>query len=106
VFIARHDFGVINRGGTAFLLKYYAKTGPQLGQPAWNLPSGKKSLKLDLVPSAKGDQISVKVLWQGKPLEGAEYTVARPGKGDVEGKTRESGVFTFAAGEPRKSATT
>lgn len=100
VFVATHDFGVIERGGTAFLLRYFAKTGPQLGQPAWNLPASKKSLELDLIPSRKGDQVAVEVLWQGKPLEGAEYTVARPGQDDVEGKTAKSGRFVFTAGEP------
>lgn len=98
LFVATHDFGVLDRGGSKFLLRYFAKTGPDVKSPAWKIDTG-KSLALDLVPEQDGDQIAVKVLWNGKPVKGAEFNVARPGKGDVEGKTDESGTFTFEAGE-------
>lgn len=99
LFVAMHDFGVMERGGTPFLLRYFAKTGPQAGQAAWKANTSKR-LSLDLKPQAKGNQVQIQVLWQGQPVAGAEYTVARPGKDDVEGQTDVSGTFQFAAGEP------
>ncbi len=98
VFVAKHDFGVIERGGKAFLLRYYAKTGPAANRRSWQINTGKQ-LALDLIPEQKEGQIAVLVQWQGKPAKGAEYIVARPGKGDVEGTTDETGKFTFKPGE-------
>ncbi|MCA9067350.1 MAG: DUF1668 domain-containing protein, partial [Planctomycetaceae bacterium] len=99
VFVATHDFGLMERGGTPFLLRCFAKTGPQAGQSAWKANTSKR-LALDLHPQAQGKQVKIQVLWQGKPVKGAEYTVALPGKDDVKGETDESGSFEFAAGEP------
>ena len=98
LFVATHDFGVLDRGGSKFLLRYFAKTGPDVKSRAWKIDTG-KSLALDLVPEQNGDKIAVKVLFNGKPVEGAEFNVARPGKGDVEGKSDKAGTFTFEAGE-------
>ncbi len=98
LFTAQHDFGVMNRGDSTFLLRYFAKTGPKAGESAWKIKT-QKQLALDLVPTRKGKQITVQVLWKGKPAVGAEYNVARPGKDDVEGKTEAAGTFTFEPGE-------
>ncbi len=96
--MATLDFGVIERGGKTFLLRYFAKTGPDVSRRAWKIKA-EKPLELDLVPERQGDQIAVKVLWQGRPAPGAEYNVARPGKDDAQGKTDENGTFTFQPGE-------
>ena len=88
----------MERGGKTFLLRYFAKTGPNPSRRAWQIDTTKR-LELDLIPEQAGEEVKVRVLWQGKPAAGAEYNVARPGQGDVEGKTSESGAFTFTPGE-------
>lgn len=98
IFTATRDFGVTKRGESTFLLRYFAKTGPEVGHKAWKTDT-QKQLALDLVPQRKGSNIAVKVLWKGQPAKGAEFNVARPGMGDVQGKTDETGTFTFVPGE-------
>ncbi len=107
IFTATQDFGVMERGGSKFLLRYFAKTGPNLGRPVWKTDT-QKHLALDLVPEQKGSEVAIKVLWQGQPASGAEFNVGRPGLEDVKGLTDDSGTFTFGrrsggAFHPRES---
>ncbi len=99
VFGARKDFGVMTRGDSTFLLRYYAKTGPSIDASAWQANTRKK-LALDLVPSREADKIQVTAFWQGKPAKDVEVTVARPGADDIKKQTDKQGQITFAFGKP------
>lgn len=100
LFVLKHDFGVISRGGNTFLLRYYAKTGPRAGSEVWSRIHSGKQLALDLVPAVSGKKVTVKVLWQGKPVAGAEVKVAAGGMDDIEATTDKAGQITFKIGEP------
>jgi len=96
MFVLRHDLGVMERGGAKFLLKYYGKTGPALGDPAWQKIDCGKQIDLDLVPEAVGDQIRVTAKWNGKPASGAQFVVAGPGLAkDFEANADERGQASF-----------
>eukprot|EP00913_Durusdinium_trenchii_P028324 g26552.t1 len=100
LFVLKHDFGVISRGGKTFLLRYYAKTGPQLGSSVWKKTNSRKQLALDLVPVFDGKQVRVKVLWQGKPAAGSQVKIAAGGMGDIDAATDKAGTVSFAIGKP------
>ena len=90
------DYGVISRGGQPFLLQYYAKTFS--GHEAWKTSTA-KSLKLDIVPELKSDELTLTVLWEGKPLPNAEVVV-EGGIEFIEGKADEAGRFTCKVPDP------
>lgn len=73
-----HTYGVITRGDSQFLLKYYAKAFPQKSQGAWNKISCSKELSLEIVPILKGEEATLQVNWNGKPLAGAELKIIGP----------------------------
>jgi uncharacterized GH25 family protein len=87
-------YGVVTRGKEPFLLTYYAKA--IVGMKAGDAPAAEfleqrfASLKLDVVPllGAK-DGPAVRVLWEGKPLAGAEVVLYVPGKDEPVKKTSD-----------------
>ena len=97
MFVLQRDLGVIERGGESFLLRYYAKTGPELGNDAWEKIDCGKQLALDLIPAKVGDNIQITAKWHGEPVRGAQVKVVGPGMKDVESITDEHGQVTFAA---------
>lgn len=99
LFLLQHDYGVFSRGEKSMYLKYYAKTGPALGSPAWNIDTGKR-LALDITPRPNGQNIDLTVRWQGKPLQGAEVTVDGPGLKLIESKSNAKGQLRFPLGKP------
>jgi hypothetical protein len=95
------QYGVMQRGKSEpFLLNYYAKgfvgLQPDRGVPALFWQSWDK-LPLEIVPvEDKGNRSAARVLWQGKPLAGAEYVVLVPGKDKpVEGKSDADGLLSL-----------
>ncbi len=69
-----HTYGLMTRGGSSFVLKYYAKTySPNLSNWA-AFPTATQN-DLDIVPSQKEGQFSFKVLLKGKPLQNAELKI-------------------------------
>lgn len=100
LFVLAHDLGVIERGGEAFLLKYYAKTGPALGDPAWEKIECGKHLALDLVPRRDGNRLQLSVLWQGQPVAGAEVKAQGPGVDEFEATTDDRGQAALVLGKP------
>jgi N-acetylneuraminic acid mutarotase len=99
IFTADKEFGVMTRGEITFLLRYFAKTGPDPRGSRWSADTLKTGLVYDLIPRQRGENIQVQVVSFGKPIQGAEWNVGRPGKEDLEGKTDEKGIFTFEPGE-------
>lgn len=73
-----HTYGVITRGESQFLLKYYAKTYPQKSQRVWSKIDCSEQLPLEIVPVLKGQDVTLQVKLNGKPLEGAELKIIGP----------------------------
>ncbi|MEX0642819.1 MAG: PQQ-binding-like beta-propeller repeat protein [Pirellulales bacterium] len=77
------------------LLNYCAKHvhAPSNDKLAAAGPS--KELKLDIVPASKAGQLQLTVLWNGKPLAGAELMVTVGDVDIVEAKTDDKGQATL-----------
>ncbi len=86
-----HEYGVITRGDSTFLLQYAAKAyaGPK---PAGEF--GKPVAALDLVPEWTPGRLTLVAHWNGKPLADAEVTVDTPDLDRVTGQTDAKGRFT------------
>ncbi len=97
MFVLQRDLGVMERGGESFALRYYAKTGPALGDQAWEKIDCGKHLALDLIPAMIDDNIQITVKWQGQPTPGAQVKIIGPGMNDVEKVSDEHGQVTFTA---------
>jgi len=67
-----HQLGVMQRGETAFLLNYYAKTGPAVTGWTWRNEKSADLLALDIRPDVTDGQLTLTVLFDGKPAAGAE----------------------------------
>jgi hypothetical protein len=104
---ARCDYGVVNRGGAEFALRYYAKAiviPAHLEPSAEVLDTMKKLtsdvLALDVVPVKDG----VMVRWQGKPLADAEVVIIGDGEGEpIEKKTDKHGVVSINHEDAQKA---
>jgi uncharacterized GH25 family protein len=86
-------YGVVQRGQTEpFLLLYYPKSVVNIsanGSLRTLLTQACDKLPLQVVA---GDGTSIRVLWQGKPLAGAEVMVLKPGQEKpTEGKSDSEG---------------
>jgi hypothetical protein len=94
-------YGVFQRGDNdPMLLNYYPKTIvglPLRGESPDLLSRTTETLPLEIVPVLGKGERAVRVLWQGKPLEGAEVAVLLPGEGKkpLEGKTDKDGLFSL-----------
>lgn len=94
------DYGVYDRGGPGVLLQYYAK---RLAGD-WGAHGGKiaraERLTLDIVPAVQGDQLTLSVFYQGKPLPSAELVFIDSADQQKELRTDAQGLarVPFAAG--------
>ncbi len=95
VFVLRHDYGVLERGGEAFVLRYYAKTGPALGNKTWAQLDGSKHVDLDVIPKRTKRGLQLRVLWHGQPLSGAQVKISAPGLQEVEKETNKEGLASI-----------
>lgn len=93
------DYGVIERGGKALLLQYYAK---QLDATPEQLKTlGRtEQLPLDVVPALEGDQCQLTVLWQGKPAAGSEVTIEKKGAKAEKVTADAAGRVSFKTSGP------
>lgn len=106
VVFATCDYGVIERGGKALLLQYYAKKLDATPEQLKTL-GRTEQLPLDVVPTLEGDQCQLTVLWQGKPAANSEVTIEKKGgkaekvTADAEGrlsfKTSGAGEYSIRA---------
>ena len=99
VFVAAHDFGLFQPGDTAFRLKYYAKTGPAIDHAAWSQVDSGAQLRLDIVATLKDGHVHVQVLWDGKPLKGADVKASGPGLDEFEAASDSQGRADFEVAE-------
>lgn len=92
-----HTYGVITRGESNFLLKYYAKTFPQKSQQVWNKITCTEQLPLEIIPTLKGEEVILQVNLNGKPLAGAEVKVIGPETTSetVTASTNDQGQYQF-----------
>jgi uncharacterized GH25 family protein len=81
---ASEQYGVY---GTA-LLTYWAKHVRANSVEQFNAAGASNELKLDIVPQLEGDSLVLSVLWDGKPLVGAEVSLA-VGAGEAVEKTTD-----------------
>jgi hypothetical protein len=88
---ANEQYGVY---GTA-LLTYCAKHVHAKSPEHFNVAGPSKELKLDIVPRIEGDELVLTVSWDGKPLAGADVTIAAGDAEPVEKKTDDAGRVTF-----------
>lgn len=95
------DYGVYSRGPAGVLLNYYAKR--LIGD--WTSHADKlaraERLALDIVPSVDGDELSLTVLYNGKPVTDSELVIVDPAGESHDLKTDSQGrgtIKTTAAG--------
>jgi N-acetylneuraminic acid mutarotase len=72
--VLSHEYGVISRGESTFLLKYLAKqhVSPLPGQ--WSAVDNAEQLPLEVTPTWRGDLLTLTVTWNGKPAAGVEVS--------------------------------
>ena len=95
-----YTFGLHSRGGETYLLVYHARMYPAGPKHAWSPPPSDQRLALEIVPSAAGGKLHVRVLWQGQPVDAAEVKADRPGNDSIEGTTNAAGEFSIPIGRP------
>lgn len=98
--VAAHDLGVLDRGNNVFRLKYFAKSGPAAWAKAWTSVDSSKQLRLDVIPQFADGEVNVQVLFDGKPVSGAEVKASGPGLDDFAATSDAQGRAAFAAGQP------
>lgn len=92
-FVLSHRYGVLTRGGEAFLLKYHAKCYASDRPQTWVAVSDAEALPLEVTPRLDGEDTVLTVLWNGRPLEKATVTVTGDGIDKLDGETDERGEF-------------
>jgi hypothetical protein len=90
------DYGVFQRGPAALLLQYYAKHLPDDWAQLDEKLTRSEKLRLDIVPRLSGDQLSLRVLYEGTPAVGREVIVLDPSGKQHELKTDEEGRVSMA----------
>jgi uncharacterized GH25 family protein len=88
---ASKQYGVY---GTA-LLTYWAKHVHAETTEQFNAAGASRELKLEIVPRVEGNELVLTVNWDGKPLAGAEVTVAVGDAEPAEMKTNDAGRVTL-----------
>lgn len=92
--VLQKNYGVMTRGPEPYLLMYFAKSYTTQLPGDWDALSKKDQLPFELVPELNGDELTVKVLWEGKPVEGSQVTVEGPGLEEkLQGDTAADGKF-------------
>lgn len=90
---AAMDYGLLDRGGAPYKLRYFAKGVQKLGDASSQL-----NLAVELVAKAAGEDIIVTALQNGKPVAKAEITYFFPEMEGVKGETDKSGNYLLAGG--------
>ena len=88
------DYGVMERGGETFMLKYHAAAHSAPIARDWKRLGGADKLALEVVPRQKDRQVELTVYWHGKPLADALIVAEGAGIEKAEGKTDAEGRFT------------
>ncbi|PHS18465.1 MAG: hypothetical protein COA78_02240 [Blastopirellula sp.] len=112
--IASYNYGVIQRGDAKFQLKYYAKTGPAADHASWGKVKTQELADFDIIPTVSGNQVSLQVVFKGKPISGSEVIGSGPkffelesvsdSSGTVNFEIKDSGIYSIRARHIEKSA--
>lgn len=104
---AKCRYGVISRGGAAFLLNYYAKTIRPAKAEELAALGRAKELELDIVPRLGEGTLECTVLWKGEPLADCELSVIDPAgksqtlktgaKGEASVPANQQGLYALRA---------
>lgn len=100
VYVTSHDLGIMERSGTAFQLKYYAKTGPHSKSATWKSAVSQDDLRLDIQPQHDKGHIVVTVRFDEKRVAAAQLNVIGPNSEDFEAETDANGQAKIPASEP------
>ena len=91
---AQQTYGVVTRGGEAFLLKYAAKTYPTALPGSWQAVNDPELAALEITPQLDGEQVVLNITWHGKLAAGDQVTIEGPGLEDKsQGETDADGKF-------------
>jgi len=104
---AHINYGVITRREQTFQLQYHAKY-LDASAANWQSLARDEKLVFEIVPDTSGKEVSLEVLFQGKPLAGAEIVIFSPtavqtdAKTDAEGRvalppTTRAGLYSIRA---------
>jgi len=88
-------WGVYRYGDTDVLLHYYARLLDVRDHDALHEIGRAEQMALDMVPHEGGEQVEVKVLWQGKPAANRPIYVRGPQQFRETLKTGKDGVAAF-----------
>ncbi|MEP3482126.1 MAG: hypothetical protein ABJZ55_22975 [Fuerstiella sp.] len=97
VYITSHDLGIMERSGTAFQLKYYAKTGPHSKSATWKSAVSQDDLRLDIQPRHDAGQIVVTVRFDEEPVVAAQLSAMGPNLESFEVETDKHGQAKIPA---------
>ncbi len=75
LFVLQTDLPIKERDGVSYLVRYGSKTGKSLSSSTWQSTLSQKVLELDVVPTLVKDQLTLKILSNGSPVQGAEVNV-------------------------------
>lgn len=90
------EYGLIERGGAAYLLHYYAKNLNATKPESLKTLARAENLRLDVVPSINKDEVELVVLFDGKPAPaGSQVLVEVPDVGRDEYATDADGKVKF-----------
>jgi hypothetical protein len=83
-------YGVLTRREQTFQLQYHAKY-LDFASPSWKTLARDEKLNFDIVPDVSGKQTTLTVLFQGKPVAGAEVIIFDPTSAETQAKTDAAG---------------
>jgi len=91
---------VLSHGVENFLLVYEARMYPATWANRWSAAWAEHRLPLELVPSLAGGNLTVRVLWKGKPHSAAEVQADLASQRRIDAVSDAAGEFSAAACEP------
>lgn len=90
------EYGVRARGEENYLLNYTAKYLDLANPESLQSLARAENLRLDVVPSVEKDQVTITVLFDGKPIAaGSQVKIEAPNVGQDEHTTDANGKVTF-----------
>lgn len=95
----KHTYGVMERGGSKFLLVYFAKAYASGNPSNWLATKLSESTPLELHASKSKNEITFLATSNGKPLTDAAINVHHADGSITDGKTDKDGQYKISASE-------
>ncbi|QGJ68993.1 Nickel uptake substrate-specific transmembrane region [Planctomycetales bacterium 10988] len=93
-------FGTYRYGKQTVLLHYYARYLDVDSHSDLHKLDRAKQMRLDIVPHDHGNEVELKVLWEGKPAAGRTVTIRGPKQFRKKLDTNDQGEVEFTFSEP------